>query len=348
MFFDFRTKTTISFMLNIIHYYKNQQWPIRAQLELTERCNFKCLHCYQLDRRHAFENDSILDFSHWEKLLYCLRKKQVLFVRFTGGEPTLHPQFCNIYKVATQIGLKIDVQTNGSILTNQMIDVFTRYLPRLVRISLYGFNKEAYNNFCQNRDAFSNVLKNIDKLREIGVPIHIVVIVTNNNIEDINIIIKYCKSYNIQVSLHFSICARLDGSIPKLSTFNLFDTKNITERWPFIAEEIKRQTQEHNKHQIWENDVKTCWAGLLSFCVDKNHNMFLCPIYRYNKVSLQKVSFEESWQQMRKLRKIVIEKMNLCTKCINRDICGKCSPLSSKNLLLTKENCLKIYQMEEK
>jgi MoaA/NifB/PqqE/SkfB family radical SAM enzyme len=341
-------------MLNIIEYYKDRQWPIRAQLELTKKCNFKCLHCYQMDRRNAIKDNFTLDSSVWENLLYRLRENQVFFVRLTGGEPTLHPQFFTIYKVAATIGLKVEVQTNGSILTAQMIDIFRQYVPRLVRISLYGFSENTYDNFCRNRNAFSNILKNIDKLREIDVPIHIVVIITDNNVQEVEDIIVYCNSYNIPLSLHFSICNRLDGSISKVTGFNPFDSLNKLDHWPLIKKKIESQTQSYKNYKIWKNDVKVCWAGLLSFCVDERLNMHLCPIYRYDSVSLEKVSFEEAWWQMRILRKKVIEKLNPCSKCINRNICGKCTPTFANNTTveansyLNKTNCINMNYIEEK
>ena len=124
----------------IVRYYEEQNMPLRAQVELTKACNFKCLHCYQLDTRMYHKR--ILRHDDWSTLLQTLREKGVIFIRMTGGEPTVHPDFIEIYKTAAKLGMKVELQTNGSLLTEEVVETLTEYWPFRVRMSLYGFSEE--------------------------------------------------------------------------------------------------------------------------------------------------------------------------------------------------------------
>ncbi|MBR3551712.1 MAG: radical SAM protein, partial [Bacteroidales bacterium] len=63
--------------------------PLTAQLEITDFCNHRCIHCYNLDS--AIENRPMRKVSD-ETVLACAQKlidNQVFGVIVTGGEPLL-------------------------------------------------------------------------------------------------------------------------------------------------------------------------------------------------------------------------------------------------------------------
>lgn len=330
----------------LVEYYINQSWPFRAQLELTKSCNFKCLHCYQMNRSTNKVKDPLLRFESWNKLLHSLQNNKIIFIRLTGGEPTLHPDFCRIYKMAKKLGLKVEIQTNGSLLRNEkIIDTLTQYIPRIVRISIYGFSKEIYEVFCKKGKYFDYVIDGINKLRERKIPLKLILVVTRENLQDSERIMEYCQTYELNTQVHFSLTNSLDSDNIILDhSVNRIDLLDHPSNFPLLTKRIIEQEQSHKKITLWENDAKVCWGGLLSTYIDENHNMFLCPPFRKKSVSLKEVSFEKAWQQMRDLRRKVILKPNPCTLCTHRNFCGKCSPffdgVKDLDLLMNHTNCL--------
>src|SRR4029077_1730623 len=75
-----------------------QQWaydhavPITASLELTLRCNIRCLHCYNFDRDEARPACDTPELTTAEilRVMDDLRAAGCLFVMFTGGEVRSH------------------------------------------------------------------------------------------------------------------------------------------------------------------------------------------------------------------------------------------------------------------
>ena len=64
----------------------------RIVIELTNRCNLSCGHCF--DERHAATGD--LPLTVLEKVLREGKSCGIEQVSFTGGEPTIHRRFKEI------------------------------------------------------------------------------------------------------------------------------------------------------------------------------------------------------------------------------------------------------------
>jgi len=93
--------------------------PCLAVIDITNRCNFKCPMCFAEatgDGNHYF-----LDTELVRKMLQSLLDRPVpcRHVQFSGGEPTLHPEFLRILRTARDLGFThIQVATNGSRFVN--------------------------------------------------------------------------------------------------------------------------------------------------------------------------------------------------------------------------------------
>lgn len=65
----------------------NIKAPLSAQLEITEKCNLRCIHCYHLN--HCLEKEVSLDLNH-ERISLLAEKiveSKIFDVILTGGEP---------------------------------------------------------------------------------------------------------------------------------------------------------------------------------------------------------------------------------------------------------------------
>ncbi|MEU7458244.1 radical SAM/SPASM domain-containing protein [Streptosporangium roseum] len=92
--------------------------PALMWLELTRGCDFACPHCYigGGPRRPAE-----LPPSRWYELLEEMASMGVWGVAFTGGEPTLHPDFADLVRHARRLDLLVGVATHGMNLTEELL-----------------------------------------------------------------------------------------------------------------------------------------------------------------------------------------------------------------------------------
>jgi radical SAM protein with 4Fe4S-binding SPASM domain len=118
----------------------------RLDIELTERCNLNCIHCYinkpagdrELQKREM-STDMIKETLSEAASLGKLR------LLITGGEPMLRPDFSEIYLHARELGYVVQLFTNGTLITPQIADMFARVPPLgAIEISVYGMSPGSY------------------------------------------------------------------------------------------------------------------------------------------------------------------------------------------------------------
>jgi len=79
---------------------------------LTYRCNLSCGYCNARALQHLFPQE--LSLEDMRKLLGWMKRTGFKTIMFTGGEPTLHPQFRELVTVCIQRGFDCSMATNGA------------------------------------------------------------------------------------------------------------------------------------------------------------------------------------------------------------------------------------------
>ena len=70
--------------------------PINGQLEITLRCNLRCVHCYVIED----ESKEELTLPEITNILDQIHQEGCLWLCLTGGEPLLREDFLDIYTYA--------------------------------------------------------------------------------------------------------------------------------------------------------------------------------------------------------------------------------------------------------
>lgn len=144
--------------------------PIAATLELTRRCNLRCVHCYLGDqaaqhRRQAEELGTAAvqaAISEWVEA-------GCLYLTITGGEPLLRPDFSAIYRHARELGMVVTVFSNGTLVDDPIAALFAEIPPRKVEISLYGATAATHDGITGVPGSHARAWEGIRRLQAAGV-----------------------------------------------------------------------------------------------------------------------------------------------------------------------------------
>jgi radical SAM protein with 4Fe4S-binding SPASM domain len=112
-----------------------------AWIAITENCNFNCRHCFMAEDEKSNKNQlTKLECFH---ILSQFANCGIGDVRFTGGEPLLHPDFIEIVREAVRLKMKVSaILTNGSLITSALLDELLKMNCRPVfKISYDGVGK---------------------------------------------------------------------------------------------------------------------------------------------------------------------------------------------------------------
>jgi uncharacterized radical SAM superfamily Fe-S cluster-containing enzyme len=94
--------------------------PCLAQVDLSNRCNLTCPVCFASANQAGYVSEPSYDAVL--QMLRALRESKPIpasAVQFTGGEPTLHPDFLRILRAAREMGFShVQAATNGILMAN--------------------------------------------------------------------------------------------------------------------------------------------------------------------------------------------------------------------------------------
>lgn len=137
----------------------------KIYVEVTTQCNFSCITCI----RNSWRNElSPMEWSTFENILDSLKELPDLeTVHFGGfGEPLSHPKIFEMIKAVKDLNLKIEMITNGSLLTESVIKELIGLGLNVIYVSLDGPDEKEYNEIRQGA-SFNNVFGNIQNLNRI-------------------------------------------------------------------------------------------------------------------------------------------------------------------------------------
>lgn len=150
---------------------------IKIQWHLTDRCNFRCTHCYQ----HAY-TDGGLPWKHLLHILYqvlAFRRQAAhyhqqhipLHLTLTGGEPFLKPELNNLLAAIAQQApdARVGILSNGSAVIRSQAHIWNHPLVEYVQLSLEG--GPATNDAIRGKGTFAEITQTSKLLARAGVPV---------------------------------------------------------------------------------------------------------------------------------------------------------------------------------
>lgn len=156
---------------------------VKLIFELTNRCNFSCVHCIRSE--DGPHHDLPVTIVH--KVLTEVQAYQpVSLVAFTGGEPTLHPQFAELVELVTSFGYRVAFVTNGWHFS-QILTKIQAWKSKLesVSFSLDGASESTHDTLRRQPGSFRRLMQAISLCHVHGVPIQLNMVVTRANRDEL-------------------------------------------------------------------------------------------------------------------------------------------------------------------
>lgn len=144
----------------------------RLDLEITERCNNNCAHCYiNLPSSCLEAQERELTTVELREIMKEAVSLGCLTVRMTGGEPLLRDDFEELYLCARKLGLKVLISTNATLITPDIAALLARIPPlEKIEITLYGMSEESYERSTGTIGSYSAARHGVELLVEKNVP----------------------------------------------------------------------------------------------------------------------------------------------------------------------------------
>ncbi len=199
----------------ILNFAYNNNIPITGEFEIIGNCNFDCSMCY------AKSHDPNLSTDEWLKIFDQAHENGMLYALLTGGEVFLRPDFLILYKHLYDLGVKITIYTNGSILPENVLEELSIRQPEMIAITLYGYNQISYHEFTKT-DSFNKVMTNIDRIISKKLNLVLRTIPLPTIYENLDKVIEIAKEKNLHLG-YFLYVSKVKEDVKRLDASQLID-----------------------------------------------------------------------------------------------------------------------------
>ncbi|MCG6909113.1 MAG: heme b synthase [Deltaproteobacteria bacterium] len=161
--------------------------PLRlVAWEITRNCNLSCVHCRAAATMGPYEGE--LDTQAGLRLLDQIKGVGDPIIILTGGEPLLRPDIFEIARYGTDLGLRMVMAPNGTLITREMAGKMAGAGIKRISISLDGATRDVHDRFRGVEGAFDGALHGIELAKEAGIEFQINTTITKSNLDQIQAI----------------------------------------------------------------------------------------------------------------------------------------------------------------
>ncbi len=180
---------------------------LSAMVEIADRCNEACVHCYQVQGQKGE-----LSTEQLEAVFEQLAQLGVLLLTISGGEPTLRKDFLHLVAYARQLKFAVKIYSNGTNITREMARELGRLAVQEVQMSLYSDRAELHDQVTRVPGSFEKTTAAARHLREAGVKVVLKSPVMQSNVERVREYAALAVSLGAEFSLDRNLVLREDGS----------------------------------------------------------------------------------------------------------------------------------------
>lgn len=155
-------------------------------LELTLRCNEKCLHCGS-SCGDVLSNE--IGVEQYDKFLHEVADDfdiKKFMLNITGGEPLLRKDFFEIMEIANKLGYNWGMTSNATLITHDVAKDLAKVGMKTISVSIDGL-KDTHDNFRRTPGGWDKALQGVQNLIDTKAFNHIQIttVVTHQNISEL-------------------------------------------------------------------------------------------------------------------------------------------------------------------
>jgi radical SAM protein with 4Fe4S-binding SPASM domain len=310
--------------------FQNDPKLMSFQIELTSLCNERCVHCYI---PHEAKTTQIEPSLFYTVLEQC-HKMGVLDITFSGGEPLLHPHFCDFLSTAKELDFSVCVLSNLTLLNEAILKAIKEGGLSSVNVSLYAMEAEIHDSITKLPGSFEKTKAGILKLIDNDIPVQINCPVIKQNKTAYKDVLLWGHERKCRVLTDFMIMAKSDHN-----TDNLLSRLSPEEAGEIMSDianndivyQQRMMSSEFESDYINDRDIGNdivCGVGITFLGMTTDGNVYPCPGWLDCIAgNVSKMPLKDIWEnspQIKYLRSLRRKDFSQCLDCEDRNFCALC------------------------
>jgi radical SAM protein with 4Fe4S-binding SPASM domain len=301
--------------------------PLSVQLDLTYRCNERCVHCY-LDHHDHGE----MTTAEIKDLLDQMAAAGVFYLTISGGEILMRRDFFEILEHARLRTFCIKLKTNGILIRKREADRIRDLGVESVQISIYSHIPEVHDAITKLPGSLKQSIEAIRRLRTHGIHVIMANVLMVQNVRDYAGVRALAAELGAQFILDPTITPMMDGdrSILKLNVDEAA-LREVFRNESLVGGNIEEFCAPPLAPGEDDLDQLPCSAGHTACYVSPYGDVYPCVQFPLPSGNVRRMKFVDIWRdspQLQEVRSIKLRDMPSCSKCTHGGTCTRCPGLA--------------------
>ncbi|MGB8439551.1 MAG: radical SAM protein [Candidatus Acidiferrales bacterium] len=300
--------------------------PLSVQLDLTYRCNERCVHCY-LDH----DDHGEMTTAEIKDLLDQMADAGVFYLTISGGEILMRRDFFEILEYARTRTFCVKLKTNGILIGKTEAEHLKALGVESVQISIYSHVPEVHDAITKLPGSLKHSIEAVRRLRAHGIPVILANVLMVQNATDYAGVQALASELGARFIMDPTITPMMDGDRSILS-LNVGEAalRRVFRNGALVGnvEEFCAPPQGPDEDAL---DMLPCSAGHTACYVSPYGDIYPCVQFPLPSGNVRRTKFADIWRdspQLKEVRSITLRDMPSCSKCTHGATCTRCPGLA--------------------
>jgi radical SAM protein with 4Fe4S-binding SPASM domain len=300
--------------------------PLSVQIDLTYRCNEKCVHCY-LDH----EDHGEMTTAEIKHLLEEMAEAGVFILTLSGGEIFLRKDFFEILEHARALTFCIKLKTNAVLIREEQAARIRELGVESIQISIYSHRPEVHDAITKVPGSLRRSIKAIRFLKSQGLKVVIANVLMTENMHDYHGVQALADELGTDCTLDPTVTPMMDGDRSTLALNtgeSALQALFRDEAFVGNAAEFCAPPPSSNEGSM---DALPCGAGHNACYVSPYGEFYPCVQFPLSCGNVREKRFIDIWrdsEQLKEVRSIRLRDLSSCSGCAHGSTCTRCPGLA--------------------
>lgn len=303
--------------------------PLSVHIDLTWRCNERCIHCY-LDHDSADE----LSLPELRELLDRMADAGTLFLTLSGGEIFLRKDLFAVIEHARQHGFDVKLKTNAVLIGEREAARIGALGIHQVQISVYSHEAAVHDSITKMPGSLERTLRAIALLRAHGVRVAIACVLMKPNATAYEGVRQLAREWGAEFTIDPTITPHLNGDRTILGlNMERDDLRKVFRTESLVGDVARFNAPPEPGAGTTEEilDGTPCSAGHSSAYISPRGDVYPCVQFPLLCGNVRQTPFAEIWKNAKpfqEVRSIRARDLPTCSSCSHVGTCSRCPGLA--------------------
>jgi radical SAM protein with 4Fe4S-binding SPASM domain len=300
--------------------------PISVHLDITYRCNERCVHCYlDHDDHGEMTTDEI------KGLLDQLADAGVFFLTLSGGEVLMRRDFFEIVEHARRLLFNVKLKTNGVMIRESEARRIRELGVEQIQISVYSHRPDVHDAITKLPGSLKRSIDAIRFLKSCGLKVTMANVLMTANLYDNAGVMALAKELGVFYTIDPTITPKIDGDTSILSLRAPGQALQQVFRNPELVGNVEEFCAPPPPPGEDIMEGFPCSAGHTACYVSPYGDVFPCVQFPLPSGNVRKQRFIDIWRgspELNEVRSIRAKDLPTCSTCAHVGTCSRCPGLA--------------------